>query len=69
METLASHPRGPPAALHPGNLDSPASGGGRVVLSYVGVEYICNITTLKRLACTIQIYFLKSSYLKDTTLC
>lgn len=69
METLASHPRGPPAALDPGNLDSPASGGGRVVLSYVGVEYICNITTLKRLACTIQIYFSKSSYLKDTTLC
>lgn len=36
---------------------------------YIGVEDVYNSTKLNRLVCTIHIYFLKSSYFKDTTLC
>lgn len=29
-----------------------------------GADRVCDVTKLKRLACTIRIYFLKSSYVK-----
>lgn len=44
-----------------------ASGRVRVLFLCVGGEYVCKSTKLNGLVCTTQIYFLKSSYSRDTT--
>ena len=49
---------------------SPAGwlGQRRGMLLDGGADCVCDVTKLNRLACTIRIYFLKSSYVKDTIL-
>lgn len=44
-----------------------ASSRIKIMFLHIGVENICNSTKLNRLVCTIYIYFVKSSCLKDNT--